>query len=92
MDTHLYNITIIYFQARDSIQLAGVQYILDSVVDELRKNPDRRFIYVETGFFWRWWTNQDEETKSTVQALVQSGQLEFIGGGWCMNDGELGTN
>lgn len=27
---------------RNNIQKAGVQYILDSVVDELMKNPDRR--------------------------------------------------
>ncbi|KAG7218977.1 hypothetical protein INR49_019375, partial [Caranx melampygus] len=38
---------------RNDIQHAGVQYILDSVVDQLLKNPDRRFIYVETAFFYR---------------------------------------
>jgi lysosomal alpha-mannosidase len=66
--------------------LAGVQYTLDSVVDELKKNPSRRFIYVETAFFSRWWENQDAEIKSDVRKLVNDGQLEFIGGGWAMND------
>jgi lysosomal alpha-mannosidase len=69
-----------------SIQQAAVQYTLDSVVEQLQKNKNRRFIYVETGFFWRWWTNQDEETQAIVQNLVQNGQLEFINGGWVMND------
>jgi hypothetical protein len=30
--------------ARTGIQKAGVQYILDSVVEELQANPERRYI------------------------------------------------
>ena len=45
-----------------------------------------RFIYVEIAFFWRWWQEQDEATQTEVKRLVQNGQLEFINGGWCMND------
>ena len=33
--------------ANNTIQHAGVQYILDSVVTSLQANPDRKFIYVE---------------------------------------------
>jgi hypothetical protein len=36
------------------VQSDGVQYILDTVVESLRKDSNRRFIYVETGFFSRW--------------------------------------
>ncbi|KAF0293557.1 Lysosomal alpha-mannosidase [Amphibalanus amphitrite] len=75
-----------FYGAKNDIQRAGVQYILDSVVDELVKDPARRFIYVETAFFWRWYREQDEATKATVQTLVNEGRLEFIGGGWSMND------
>ena len=67
-------------------QRAGVQYILDSVVKELAFDPQKRFIQVETAFFWRWWSEQDETMKEMVKDLVASGQLEFIGGGWSMND------
>ncbi len=67
-------------------QKAGVQYIIDSVVKELAFDPQKRFIQVETAFFWRWWNEQSDFTKELVQDLVQSGQLEFIGGGWSMND------
>ena len=63
-----------------------VQYILDTVTEELVKDERRRFIYVEIAFFERWWTEQDDETRTTVKKLVQGGQLEFINGGWCMND------
>ena len=39
-------------------QRAGVQYTLDTVVQELAWDPDKRFIQVETAFFWRWWQQQ----------------------------------
>ena len=49
-----------------SIQDAAVQYILDTVMDELGKNPDRKFIYVEMAFFYRWWNEQTDEMKDKV--------------------------
>ena len=32
------------------------------------------------------WNEQTETTQEVVRQLVQEGRLEFIGGGWCMND------
>ncbi|XP_071359928.1 lysosomal alpha-mannosidase [Trachinotus anak] len=75
-----------YYGDRNDIQHAGVQYILDSVVDQLLKNPDRRFIYVETAFFYRWWKQQSSGMQQTVKQLVNEGRLEFVNGGWCMSD------
>uniref|UniRef100_A0A4W6E5G4 Alpha-mannosidase n=1 Tax=Lates calcarifer TaxID=8187 RepID=A0A4W6E5G4_LATCA len=75
-----------YYGDRNDIQHAGVQYILDSVVDQLLKNPDRRFIYVETAFFYRWWKQQSSSMQQTVKQLVNEGRLEFVNGGWCMSD------
>ncbi|CAF1299677.1 unnamed protein product [Rotaria sordida] len=75
-----------YYGARENIQHAGVQYILDSVIHALEENPDRRFIYVEIAFFWRWWNQQTNETRTKVKNFVNEGRLEFISGGWCMND------
>ncbi|UJR26763.1 hypothetical protein I4U23_008078 [Adineta vaga] len=75
-----------YYGARNDIQHAAVQYILDSVVVALDENPDRRFIYVEIGFFWRWWNQQTEDIRDKVKQFVNEGRLEFISGGWCMND------
>lgn len=59
---------------RNDIQHAGVQYILDSVVDQLLKNPDRRFIYVESAFFYRWWKQQSSAMQQTVRQLVNEGR------------------
>uniref|UniRef100_A0A3B1J9Z3 Alpha-mannosidase n=1 Tax=Astyanax mexicanus TaxID=7994 RepID=A0A3B1J9Z3_ASTMX len=75
-----------YYGGRNYIQHAGVQYILDSVVSELQKDPARRFIYVETAFFHRWWSEQSAKTRNIVTQLVQEGRLEFVNGGWCMSD------
>nr|CAD7429115.1 unnamed protein product [Timema monikensis] len=44
------------------------------------------FIQVETAFFWKWWVEQDEDTRDLYRSLVNSGQIEMIGGGWSMND------
>ena len=85
-----------------------MQYILDSVVTALDENPDRRFIYVEIAFFWRWWLQQTDDMRDKVAGFVSDGnvsqlkinlfvisivpptfeigRLEFISGGWSMND------
>ncbi|XP_027764768.1 lysosomal alpha-mannosidase [Empidonax traillii] len=75
-----------YYGVRNEEQHAGVQYILDSVVAELGSDPARRFVYAEVAFLSRWWGQQDKATQSRVRDLVQHGQLEFVGGGWCMSD------
>ncbi|XP_030753916.1 lysosomal alpha-mannosidase-like [Sitophilus oryzae] len=75
-----------YYGSNPNIQKAGVQYIIETVMDSLRKNSDRKFIYVETAFFWKWWIKQNDRIKQEVINYVNNGQLEFIGGGWSMND------
>ena len=63
-----------------------MQSIIDSVVQGLLQDPLRRFIYVESAFFSRWWDEQDDNMKEQVKMLVEEGRLEFIGGAWSMND------
>ncbi|XP_053907882.1 lysosomal alpha-mannosidase [Cuculus canorus] len=75
-----------FYGVRNSVQHAGVRYILDSVVAALAAEPSRRFIYVEVAFLARWWAQQDEAMRQRVRQLVQEGRLELVGGGWCMND------
>ncbi|XP_012160548.1 lysosomal alpha-mannosidase isoform X1 [Ceratitis capitata] len=75
-----------YYGSQTLIQKAGVQYILDSVVQELLKDSEKRFIYVESAFFFKWWREQTPELQEQVKMLVNEGRLEFIGGAWSMND------
>lgn len=62
-----------------------MQYILDSVVQQLLSDPAKRFIYVESAFFFKWWGEQSDTMKDQVNQLVQEGRLEFIGGAWRYN-------
>lgn len=64
--------------ANNSIQEAGVQYIIDSVVQALINNAARKYSYVETAFFQRWWDEQTETVQEQVKTLVANGQLEFV--------------
>ena len=75
-----------FYGANNSIQHAGVQYILDTVVAQCMMNPDRKFTYVEMAFFQRWWNEQTPHMRDIVKGLVASQQLQFINGGWSMHD------
>lgn len=75
-----------YYGSKSDIQKAGVQYIIDSVMDELRKDSNRRFIYVETAYLWKWWKQQHDVVKHQFKKYIRNGQLEIIGGAWSMND------
>ena len=56
--------------ANNSIQHAAVKYILDTVIEELGKNKDRKFIYVEIAFFTRWWNEQNDDIKQKVLLII----------------------
>ncbi|XP_076427914.1 lysosomal alpha-mannosidase-like isoform X3 [Peromyscus maniculatus bairdii] len=75
-----------YYGSLNDIQHASVQNILDSVISSLREDPTRRFIYVEMAFFSRWWKQQTNAKRNIVRKLVRQGRLEFVSGGWVMND------
>ena len=67
-----------YYGTATHYQKAGVQYIIDSVVEELIRNRERRFIYVELAFFWKWWLEQDEDMRAVVKELVKTGKNILI--------------
>ncbi|KAJ8870547.1 hypothetical protein PR048_029570 [Dryococelus australis] len=64
----------------------GVQYIIDTVTQELAKDPKKRFVQVETEFLWKWWQEENDEMRQLYRQLVDAGQIEIIGGGVVMND------
>merc|ERR1719253_1112970 len=70
----------------DQYFFRNVYYIIDTVVQQLAEDPNRKFIYVEVGFFARWWDQQPAAKQEIARKLVQTKQLEFINGGWCMHD------
>uniref|UniRef100_A0A915LPC6 alpha-mannosidase n=1 Tax=Meloidogyne javanica TaxID=6303 RepID=A0A915LPC6_MELJA len=76
-----------YTGARPRLVPVGVQYILNTVIDELLKDASRRFCYAEAGFLHRWLLDHNNEQKEKLRHLiVESGQMEIIGGGWTQPD------
>ena len=76
----------LYMGSPYETRIGAVKDILDSVVDSLLANVDRRFVYVEMAFFSRWWRKLPPLRRSQVKELLKSGRLEFINGGWASND------
>ncbi|XP_071107653.1 lysosomal alpha-mannosidase-like [Haliotis cracherodii] len=60
--------------------------ILDSVIPQLVRKRDRRFIFAEMAFFSRWFKEQDMNTRQAVRDLVAQGRLQIVIGGWSMSD------
>ena len=63
-----------------------VYFIIDTVVQNLAADVNRKFIYVETGFFARWWEQASDAKRALATKQVKNKQLEFINGAWCMHD------
>jgi hypothetical protein len=63
-----------------------VKCILDSMLETLDSDPKRTFTYVEMAFFEKWYVDLDEAKKLKVKKFIKNEQLEFINGGWVMND------
>ncbi|XP_057545265.1 probable alpha-mannosidase At5g66150 isoform X2 [Amaranthus tricolor] len=75
-----------YVGSNTTIQGACVENVLDSVVEALRRDANRKFVFAEQAFFQRWWATQDEEIQEEMGKLVDAGQMEFVNGGWVMHD------
>jgi hypothetical protein len=65
---------------------ASVNHIITTVIDELVRDENKRFTYVEMKFLSMWWNEQDDAMKATVRSLVQQGRLELVNAGWSMHD------
>ena len=55
----------------DQYFFTEVYYVVYTVVDQLIKDPKRHFIYVETGFFARWWDEQPDERRNVTRGPRQ---------------------
>ena len=50
-----------------------VFYVVDTVASMLAEDENRKFIYVETGFFARWWEQASDAKRELATKLVHGG-------------------
>ena len=62
------------------------RHILDTVVAALTEDPRRTFIWAEISYFSLWWGDATQQQKEQAKKLVAEKRLDFITGGWVMND------
>ena len=76
-----------YYSGYDwSIKPGATQYVLSTVYDALMEHPKRKFTWVESYFFERWWYEQSDEVQNNVRLLIKEGRFKFVNGGWSMSD------
>lgn len=71
---------------RDDHNEIGIQYIIQSILGELTIDPEKRFSWVEVGYFYRYWIEQESSMRDVAHKLIKDGKLEFLHGGWSMHD------
>ena len=65
---------------------SNVKQILDEVLQQLEKDPKRRFTYAEMKYFNMWYTRLGDADKERVKKVIKNGQLEIVQGGWSATD------
>uniref|UniRef100_A0A1L8DR70 Alpha-mannosidase n=1 Tax=Nyssomyia neivai TaxID=330878 RepID=A0A1L8DR70_9DIPT len=60
--------------------------ILSNLLRHLDANENMKFIWAEISYFSRWYDELSNDAKQRVKRIVQRKQLEFVTGGWVMND------
>lgn len=68
-----------YFQTQ-------TKQILTTVINALKKDKRRKFIWAEISYFEWWWREQTHEMRLVVRELIKEGQFEFVTGGWVQPD------
>ena len=60
--------------------------IISSLVNATIHDPRRHFIWAEISYFSRWWSEATSLEQENVRKLLETGQMEFVTGGWVMHD------
>jgi len=63
-----------------------VKHILNSVINILKKDKTKKFVWVETQWIDLWWKEASKDEKETLREIIKEKRFEFILGAWCMSD------
>jgi lysosomal alpha-mannosidase len=75
-----------YIKTFDQYYKDDVNSTITTVLQALKDDKSKRFVWEEVSYWYRWWLDSPFEEHLLMSNLVKSGQLEFIGGGWVMHD------
>ena len=75
-----------YEGSRTDIDQGNVRAILTNVLEELKKDPKKRFIQVEVAFLKKWWDEASPEARQDYLHMIHEKRIELINGGVSMND------
>lgn len=64
----------------------STKLILMNMLQQLTENPEMTFIWAEISYFSKWYESLSPEDRNGVKNLLKRRQLEFVTGGWVMND------
>ena len=78
-----------WLQTADRYYGMEVKPILSGVIGALEADGNFTFSWAETCFFARYYAELSVRRQAIVRALVASGRLEFVGGGWVQHDEAL---
>jgi len=70
----------------DQYFVSEVQYIYDTVLQQLLENSSRKFNVVEVAYLQMWWEQATSTQQEQFRQLFDLGRIEFIIGGIVMND------
>ena len=63
------------------------QGILNTIVESLSENKERKFIWAEMSYLSMWWSHANKDMRDKMRHLiVETKQLEIVTGGWVMTD------
>lgn len=63
-----------------------VNQIFNTVVEDLKSNLERTFVFSEMEFFSKWYYSTSPEVKILIKQWLKEKRIEFVGGGITMND------
>ena len=81
-----------WIKTYDEYYTQQVSKIFSNVYNQLTNSTKsqyadkRTFVFCEMINFEKWYTSNSETVKNTIKSLLQSGRIEFVGGGLVMHD------
>lgn len=75
-----------YSGTMNKFDIGSVRILLDSVVANMAKNPNRKFTFPSVRYLEMWYKRALDSQKKDLQKLIKNNQFEVVNGGWVQED------